>query len=65
MDNLRIFPRSNAKELRTAPVVELGRAIVALLLDQLPTPPKSEAWFFGAPEGRSTIQMESWSDGSW
>lgn len=65
VDDLRIFPRTNAKELRTAPVVELGRAIVALLLDRLPAAPKSEAWFFGTPEGRSTIKMQPWWDGRW
>jgi hypothetical protein len=65
VDNLRIFPRTDANELRTAPVIELGRAIAALLLGQLPDPPKSEAWFFGTPEGRSTIQMEAWWDGRW
>jgi hypothetical protein len=57
VDNLRMFPRTDANELRSAPVVELGRAIAALLMGQLPDPPRSEAWFFGTPEGRSTIQM--------
>src|SRR5262249_40008236 len=65
VDDMRIFPRTNAKELSTAPFVELGRAIIALLLDQLPAPPKNEAWFFGTPEGRSTIKMQSSWNGRW
>lgn len=64
VDELHIDPRG-AKEVGTAPVVELGRAIVALVLDQLPAPPKSEAWFFGTPDGRSTVKMEPSWNGTW
>lgn len=64
VDDERIFPRA-AKEVHTAPIVELGQAIIALLLDQLPEAPKGEAWFFGTPDGRSTIKMEPWWDGRW
>jgi len=35
MDQLRILPRG-AKEVRTAPVIELGRAIIALVSGDLP-----------------------------
>ncbi len=56
VDELRIFPRA-AKEILTAPVIELGHAIIALVSGSLPRPPKGEAWFYGTPTGRSTIQM--------
>jgi len=47
----------------TAPVVELGRAMMALLSNELPEAPKGEAWLFGTPDGRSTIRMDtSWND---
>lgn len=65
VDDLRIFPRTAAKEVRTAPIVELGQAIVGLVLGQLPEAPKGEAWFFGTPDGRSTIRMEPSWDGRW
>ena len=55
-DELRIFPRG-AKEVLTAPIVELGRAIIALVSGDLPRPPEGEAWFYGTPTGRSTIRM--------
>lgn len=59
-DKLRIFPRS-ATEVRTAPIIELGRAIIALVSGNLPPSPKGEAWFYGTPTGRSTIRMDpSW-----
>lgn len=64
VDNMRIDPRG-AKEVLTAPVVELGRAIIALLRDELPEAAEGEAWFFGAPTGRSTIRMDDSWDGRW
>jgi hypothetical protein len=62
--DLRISPRG-AKEVLTAPVVELGRAMIALLLGELPEAPKGEAWFYGTPDGRSTIRMNASWDGRW
>lgn len=56
VDELRIFPRTS-KEVLTAPVIELGNAIIALVSGNLPRPPKGEAWFYGTPTGRSTIRM--------
>jgi len=53
---LRIRPRAE-KEVLTAPVIELGHAIIALVSGNLPRPPKGEAWFYGTPTGRSTIRM--------
>jgi len=60
-DKLRIFPRG-ATEVVTAPIIELGRAIIALVSGNLPPSPKGEAWFYGTPTGRSTIRMDpSWN----
>ena len=56
VDELRIFPRT-AKEVLTAPVIELGHAIIALVYGNLPRPQEGEAWFYGTPTGRSTIKM--------
>jgi hypothetical protein len=56
VNELRIFPRS-ATEVLTAPIIELGHAIVELVSGKLPRPPKGEAWFYGTPTGRSTIRM--------
>ena len=56
VDELRVSPRG-AKEVLTAPVVELGRAIIALVSGSLPQSPEGEAWFYGTPTGRSTIRM--------
>lgn len=61
-DNEYIFPRS-ATEVLTAPIIELGRAIIALVSGNLPPSPKGEAWFYGTPTGRSTIPMNSSWDG--
>jgi hypothetical protein len=61
VDDLRIHPRG-AKEVLTAPVVELGRAVIALIRYELPEAPKGEAWIFGTEAGRSTIRMDpSWN----
>jgi hypothetical protein len=56
VDDLQICARG-AKEVLTAPVIELGHAIIALVSGNLPRPPEGEAWFYGTPTGRSTIQM--------
>ena len=57
----RLFHRG-LKEVRTTPVIDLGRAIIALLRDELPKAPKREAWFF-TDKGRSTIRMSPEWDG--
>ena len=64
VDDMRIFPRG-AKEVLTAPVVELGHAMIALFRGELREPPKGEAWFFGTPDGRSTVRMDPLWDGRW
>jgi hypothetical protein len=58
LDDLRLDTRG-AKEVLTAPVVELGRAIIALVSGELPEAPNGTAWFYGTPEGRQTIGMRS------
>lgn len=63
-DDLHVHVRG-AKEVATAPVVELGLAMIALLRGKLPEAPKGEAWFYGTPEGRSTIRMDITWDGRW
>ena len=55
LDDLRIFPRG-ATEFSTQPIIELGRAMIALVDGKLPVPPVGIAWFYG-PSGRTTIGM--------
>jgi hypothetical protein len=56
-DDMHIFPRG-ATEVRTAPVVELGRAIIALISGTLPEAPSGMAWFY-TDTGRETLRMAS------
>jgi hypothetical protein len=56
-DDLRIFPRSRT-EVLTAPIIELGHGIIAIMSGNLPRAPVGEAWFYGTPTGRSTIRMD-------
>jgi len=56
------LPHRGLKQVRTASVIELGRAITALLRDELPKARKGEAWFF-TDTGRSTIGMDPSWDG--
>ncbi|UWZ84472.1 hypothetical protein [Occallatibacter riparius] len=44
VDDLRIYTRG-LNEVATAPVVELGRAVIALLRDELPEGAKGEAYW--------------------
>ncbi|HEY7314878.1 MAG TPA: hypothetical protein VH643_36365 [Gemmataceae bacterium] len=55
VDDLRIYPRG-AVEVSTAPVVELGRAIISLIQGSLAPAPAGTWWCFGFPEGRTTIR---------
>lgn len=61
--NERVFHRG-LKEVHTGPVIELGQGFIALLRDELPEPPKGEAWFF-TDTGRSTIRMQPSWNGKW
>jgi len=54
LEDQRIFPRG-ATEVLTAPVVELGRAIIALLSGRLPEAPEGKHWLYGTPAGRETL----------
>jgi hypothetical protein len=53
-EDLRIFPRGHC-EVWAAPVIELGRALIALIDGTLPAAPDGRQWLFGAPEGRIAI----------
>jgi hypothetical protein len=53
-DDLRIFPRG-ATEILTDPIVELGRATIALVSGDLPEAPLGQAWLYGTEDGRLTI----------
>jgi hypothetical protein len=55
LDDLRIFPRG-AKFISTAPVIELGQAIIGLVKRSLPEAPAGTWWLFGTPERRDTIR---------
>lgn len=56
LDGEGISPRG-AEEVETGPVIELGRAIIALMLGRLPEPPEDAAWCYSLPEGVTTIGM--------
>ncbi len=49
-----LFARG-APEVHTAPVVELGRAIAALVRKELQAPPNGTEWLYGTPAGRLTL----------
>jgi len=57
LEDERIFPRG-ATEVLTAPVVELGQAMIALVCGQLTPAPKGQIWLYGTPEGRQTLGWE-------
>ena len=54
LEHQGVFPRGAAAIL-TAPVIELGRAIIALAKGELPEAPPGTTWFYGTPTGRSTL----------
>jgi hypothetical protein len=58
LDDLRIFPRG-ATEVLTAPVAELGRAIIELVSGELPEEPDGQVWFYATPDGRHTLGRQS------
>jgi hypothetical protein len=53
-----VFARG-AAEFPTEPVVELGRAIQALLVGSLPAAPEGTWWLYGTETGRSTLRKRS------
>ncbi len=50
-----IFLRG-ATKIQTWPIVDLGRAIRALVVGSLPNAPPGTIWFYGTPSGRGTIR---------
>ncbi len=54
LDDMRFFPRGE-KEVLTGPVVELGRAIIALVCGELPEAPNGKTWLYGTPPGRQML----------
>ena len=56
LDDIRI-PTRGATEISTEPIAELGKAIIALAEGTLSDSPSGTWWCFGAPGGRTTIQM--------
>jgi hypothetical protein len=57
LDDQRIFPRG-ATEVATRPIIELGRAVIALVSGTLPEPPTGTAWLYGTDGGRRTRGMK-------
>jgi len=58
LDDCTVLARGN-EDVSTAPIVELGEAIVALSRGALPMPPGETLWFYGVPTGRSTLPCGS------
>jgi hypothetical protein len=52
-----IFSRGQA-QIPTAPSIELGRAVSLLLEGALPPAPSGTWWFYGVPDGVTTIQKK-------
>lgn len=61
LDGDGVFARG-AEHVETAPVIELGRAVIALARGTLEKPPKNTKWLYGWPEGCLTIGMPNLSD---
>ena len=57
LDDEHIHPRG-AIDVLTPPIVELGRAIIALVSGMLPEPPSGMAWFY-TDTGRQTLRVAS------
>jgi hypothetical protein len=55
LDDLAVYSRCEA-QVYTAPIMELGQAIIALVNHYLPKPPVGKQWIYGAPEGRTTTR---------
>jgi hypothetical protein len=58
LDNEHIFTRG-ATEVGTAAVIELGRAVIALLTGALPEAPEGTAWLYGTENGRETLTLDA------
>ncbi len=58
-DDLHLETRGES-EVKTAPIVELGRAIIALVNGTLPESPLLTLWYYGFPEGREFFPASRW-----
>ena len=56
-----IFPRG-ATEVLTAPVVDLGHAVIALVLGELPEAPMGMNWLYGTSSGREELMLATKND---
>ena len=56
LDDEGIFPRG-AMEVLTAPIVELGGAVIALVSGRLPEAPNGKVWLYGTPSGRQELML--------
>jgi hypothetical protein len=56
LDDLRLYTRGET-EVLTAPVAELGRAIIALVSGELPEAPDGKIWLYGKPTGRDMLDI--------
>ncbi len=59
LDDQRLFTRGET-EVETAPIVELGRAIIALVNGSLPESPLCTTWYYGFPDGRLFLPASRW-----
>jgi hypothetical protein len=55
LDGQGVFSRGMA-HIPTAPSIELGRAVCLLLEGALPAAPAGTWWFYGVPDGLTTIR---------
>jgi hypothetical protein len=57
LDGGGVFLRGEA-QFSTAPCIESGRAVSLLLEGTLPTAPTGSWWFYGVPDGVTTIKKK-------
>lgn len=57
LEDVYLYTRGQV-EVLTAPIIELGRAIIALVSGELPEAPQGEIWLYGTPQGLQTLQMD-------
>jgi hypothetical protein len=54
LDDLRVIFRGD-RPVDTAPVAQLGHALAALIRGELPAAPRGQSWYYGTPNGPTTI----------
>lgn len=60
LDDVRLYTRGDT-EVLTAPVVELGGAIITLISGELPEAPDGKIWLYGTATGRETLDTSGGS----